>query len=168
MPKLLLAFIILVHVSFAQNSRHDSLLCNIKNSSTDRLLLYDKDCFVWIKQDSTSLGIMLEIGIGQFKTIGDTIYFTYADSTRSKNKYYCYCSYKGDSYVGFHFYNVPETCPPGSIDRVYKDMFKTTAPALTQYMVLMQFKAVKQNDKIIFLNHHDSGYQTKEYTFCDP
>lgn len=155
-----------VNFLHAQNRGADSLLCHIKNGNTDRVLLYDKDCFIWIREDTSTLGMMLEITFGQFKTIGDTIYFTHPDSTRSKNKYYCYCKYKGDSHIGFHFYNVPETWPPGSIDRVYNDIFKTAAPGLNQLAFTTRFKAVKRKDRIIFLDHNDSGYLDNEYIFC--
>lgn len=164
MTKLLAAFIFLFNMSHAQH--FDSLLCNTRNSSTNRLLLYDKDCFVWIKQDSTTLGIMHNIAFGQFKTIGDTIYFTHPDSTRAKNKYYCYCKYKGDSHANFNFYNVPETWPPGSIDRVYKDIFKTPPANLSQFAVLICFKAVKQKDKVIFMDRTDPNDLTNEFIFC--
>lgn len=166
MSRFLLVFIFLANVSLAQNSENDSLLCNSKNSGTDRLLLYDKDCFIWIKEDSTSLGIMYTIALGQFKTIGDTIYFSHPDSTRSKNKYYCYCKYKGHTFTGFQLYNVPETWPPGSMNRVYKDIFNALPSKSGVIGIFVNFKAVRRNEKVIFLDLDDPHDLSKEYIFC--
>lgn len=141
----------------------DSLFCNANKSKTDRLLLYDKDCFIWIKQETTSKEKLISLSFGHFKTIGDTIYFTFPDSTRNANKYYCYCKYKGYDFIGFQLYNVPETWPPGSIDRVYKDLFKTKTPNLSQMTTLVRFKAIKQKDKLIFLDYKGNKYTNNEY-----
>jgi hypothetical protein len=163
MKILLLAFILFFNFSYAQNNGNDSLLCDIKKTKTDRLLLYDKDCFIWIRQEVFFKEKMTEVSFGQFKTISDTIYFEFPDSTRHTNKYYCYCKYEGHEFKGFQLYNIPETWPPGSLDRVYKDMYNSKTPNFSQFSTLVSFKAVKQKDKIIFTDYVNGKYIKREY-----
>lgn len=138
----------------------DTLFCNSKNPSTDRILFYDKDCFIWIRQHVVVSNELL-ITYGQYKSIGDTIYFSNPDSTRQPNKYFCYSSTKDNSKKDFHFYNTPETYPPFSIDRVYKAMFKSATPHLGETTFSETFQAIKKNRTVII---EDGLYEDSKFT----
>ncbi|MGZ4117917.1 MAG: hypothetical protein ACXVPY_10565 [Bacteroidia bacterium] len=142
-------------------SKGDTLLCNIKKTNTDRILLYDRDCFIWIRQHIIVDDNELIVTYGQYKSIGDTIYFNYPDSTRLSNKYFCYSSTKYNSEKNFHFYNIPETYPPFSSDRVYKALFKTKTPNLGETTFFEKFRAIKRDGKIII---EDGLYEDSKFS----
>jgi hypothetical protein len=155
-----LTIILLLSSSFGYSQKHigDTLYYNSKKPKSDRLLLYDKSYFVWITKEVASkeqgghVEYSRDVTYGQYKSIGDTIYFTFPDSTQAPNRYFCFCSDKFNTNKSFQFYSTPETFPPNQIDRVYKDMFNVPPPNIEEFQFHRTFKAVRRKGGIILLN----------------
>lgn len=113
--------------------------------------MYDKDCFVWVKKGKLQDEEIIEATIGQYKTIGDTTYFSYPDSARKPNKYFCYCP---DGYTKnnrMHLYFKKDVSPPDDLSILYTDLFNSKPPKnLNRFIFFIQCKAVRQKNKFVF------------------
>jgi hypothetical protein len=127
--------------------------------------MYDKDCFIWVRQEILDKDTAIAAMFGQYKIIGDTTYFTFPDSTRKPNRYFCYCpdGYTKDNRM--HLYFDKGSSPPDDLTKIYKEIYHSKPPNLDRLIIYISFKAVRQGNKYIFYNVEDkSGH---EYKICD-
>jgi len=146
-----------------QRSGH-SLFCNDTNPQTSRILLYDKDCYMWVRRDTLLNEEILRVTFGHYTVNGDTLNFNCPDTTRKPNKYFCYCGNKYNKTKQPNLYSSPETYPPNDIKNVYKAMFKASAPNLTEIHTSESFKGIRTKNKITLLYYNRDKRPDGEYT----
>lgn len=162
---LLIIFFVLCSTIILGQEHNDRLLCNSKAEKTDRLLLYDNDCFIWVRRDTLNDEEIIAGMFGQYKVIGDTTYFMYPDSSRSPNRYFCYCP---DGYTKgnrMHLYFEKGSFPPDDITKIYMDIYNTKPPNLTRMTIFVSFKAVRQGNNYIFFDYNKKV--GNEYKICN-
>ena len=163
--RLLIIFFVLCSTIILGQKHNDILLCNSTAEKIDRLLLYDNDCFIWVRQDTLNDEEIIAGMFGQYKVIGDTTYFMHPDSSRLPNRYFCYCP---DGYTKenrMHLYFEKGSSPPDDLTKIYRDVYNTKPPNLTRMTIFISFKAVRQGNKYIFYDYDNKvGH---EYKICN-
>ena len=123
----------------------DSIYINIKNPTTDRILIYDKNYFVRIAHQPVGDDTFLVVIYGNFSFINDSLCFTYPDSNiDTSNRFFCYCKSEMDGKVKFQIRNTKRNHNNlSALDDVYYYIFKKKKPNLPEMEEIISAKSAK-------------------------
>jgi|ERR1035437_959667 hypothetical protein len=129
----------------------DSIFYNIYNPQKDRILLFEKEFFVWIYEKNLDRDTTLDVLYGKYQLKNDTIFFAPPDSNMTENSVFCYCKTKYDVEKRFQFYNKNNNYPPDQLSNVYMRVFKKKMSVNKQIGEFGNFFAVREHNPSEFI-----------------
>ena len=138
----------------------DSLFFNNDNKNNDRILFFDGS-FVRLTRELDSVfydgkfikDSLTTMHFGQYKIIGDTIYFSKPDSSRN-TRYYCFCTGKFDKKKDYRFYgHKKQILGTYDLTNIFSIMFNRPKPNSNEMVIVGEYKATITKNEIHFFEN---------------